>query len=252
MPAYATVPRALGRAATRGLDLLLPPRCLGCGKLVETAHSLCAGCWQGIAFLEPPLCARCGYPFEVEAGEGALCAACSREPPPWDRARAVFRYDEKSRRLILGFKYGDRTDAAKAFGVWLARAGRELLEGADLLVPVPLHWTRLFSRRYNQSALLAQAVSKISGVPADPAALVRRRRTPPQGRLDRTARRRNVRGAFAVPARKAANLAGRRVVLIDDVLTTGSTLGACVAALLQAGVASVDALTLARTVMPRP
>ncbi|HLF58607.1 MAG TPA: ComF family protein [Alphaproteobacteria bacterium] len=252
MPAYSPESGALGRILLRGLDLLLPPRCLGCGRLVETAHSLCADCWQGVAFLAPPVCARCGYPFEIEAGDGALCAACSREPPPWDRARAVFRYDDRSRGMILGFKYGDRTEAAKAFGQWLARAGRELLAEGDLLVPVPLHWTRLFSRRYNQAALLAHAVSKLSGVPADATVLVRNRRTPPQGGLDRTMRRRNVRGAFAVPVRKQARVARRRIVLIDDVLTTGSTVGACVEALREAGAASVDVLTLARVAAPRP
>ena len=237
---------ALARVLSRGLDLLLPPRCLGCGRLVETAHSLCPDCWQGVAFLAPPLCARCGYPFETEMEDGALCAACTREPPDWDRARAVFRYDDQSRKLILGFKYSDRTEAAKAFGQWMARAGRELLSDADLVVPVPLHWTRLFTRRYNQSALLARAVSRLTGVSLDPLALVRRRRTPSQSGLDGGERRRNVRGAFAVPPRKAAAVSGRRIVLIDDVLTTGSTANACAAALRAAGAADIDVLTLAR------
>lgn len=251
MPAPSTNPGAVGRIATSALDLLLPPRCLACGGLVGQAHSLCADCWRAVSFIAPPLCARCGYPFEFDEGEGALCGVCTRDPPPWERARAAFRYDDRSRALVLAFKYRDRTDAAKAFGQWLARAGEELLAEADLLVPVPLHWTRLFSRRYNQAALLAQAVAKTAGVPVAPMALKRRRRTPPQTGLDRTGRRRNMRGAFAVPVRQAGRVEGRRVVLIDDVLTTGATAGGCVAALREAGAASVDVLTLARVVAPQ-
>ena len=252
MQLLPTIPAAFGRIAISALDLLLPPRCLACGRLVGEAHSLCADCWRAVTFVAPPLCACCGYPFEFDAGEGALCGVCTRDPPPWDRARAAFRYDDRSRGLILAFKYRDRTDAAKAFGQWLCRAGEELLAEADLLVPVPLHWTRLFSRRYNQAALLAAAVSKATGVPSVPTALVRRRRTPSQAGLDRTGRRRNVRGAFAVPVRRAKRLEGRRIVLIDDVLTTGATAGGCIAALREAGAVSVDVLTLARVVVPQP
>jgi len=248
----SAIPGAVGRIATSALDLLLPPRCLACGGLVGQAHSLCADCWRAVSFIAPPLCACCGYPFAFDEGGGALCGVCMRDPPPWDRARAAFRYDDRSRALILAFKYRDRTDAAKAFGQWMARAGEELLAEADLLVPVPLHWTRLFSRRYNQAALLAQAVAKTSGVPVAPTALIRRRRTPPQTGLDRTGRRRNMRGAFAVPPRLARRVERRRIVLIDDVLTTGATAGGCVAALHDAGAASVDVLTLARVVAPQP
>lgn len=255
MRAFEPTKALLRRAALQALDLLLPPRCLGCGGPVGTAGTLCAGCWRGVAFIAPPLCARCGYPFEFDPGEfdpgeGALCAGCTRDPPEWDRARAVFRYDDGSRGLVLGFKHGDRTYAAKAFGGWLARAGRELLEEADLLMPVPLHWTRLFSRRYNQAALLAAAVAKVSGVAVDPTILVRKRRTPPQGHLDRTMRRRNVREAFVVAPRKRAKIAGRRIILIDDVLTTGATAEECAIALRRAGARGVDVLTLSRVVTP--
>jgi len=183
---------------------------------------------------------RCGRPFEFAAEDRSICASCSREPPEWDRARAVFRYDEKSRYLVLRFKHADRADAAGAFGSWLVRSGAELLKDADLIVPVPLHRWRLFARRYDQAALLAAVVSKMSGVALEPLALIRRRATPSQGHLNRAERRRNVRGAFAVPAGKPDRIAGKRIVLIDEVLTTGSTAAACAQALRDAGAARVD------------
>jgi len=240
------------RAARLALDALLPPQCLGCGAAVNESGSLCSACWEAVDFLGLPRCGTCGYPFEYEGSEGALCGACIRSPPAYDHARAVMRYDDASKNLILGFKHGDRTYAAPAFGRWLARAGAELLAGADLLVPVPLHWTRLFYRRYNQATLLAQAAAKASGVPAVVDLLVRRRRTPSQGRLSPAARTRNVRGAFAVRPGRAALVQGRRVVLIDDVLTTGATVEACARTLKKAGAAAVDVLTLARVVRPQP
>ena len=177
-------------------------------------------------------------------GEDALCGGCARERPAWDQARAVLRYDKNSRRLVLGLKHGDRTHIAAAFGRWMQRSGGEVLAGADLLVPVPLHWTRLFQRRYNQAALLAQAVRAAGGPEVAADWLVRRRRTPMQGHLGPAARQRNVRGAFAVRARRS--VAGKRVVLVDDVLTTGATVAECARVLKRAGATSVGVLTLAR------
>jgi ComF family protein len=243
---------ALSRAAAAALNALLPPRCLRCGCLVDAPGTLCADCWAGLDFLAPPYCAVCGFPFEFEAQEGALCTACAARPPAFGRARAVFRYDETSRRLILTFKHGDRTDAAPAFARWLLRAGAEVLAEADLLVPVPLHWTRLFQRRYNQAALLAKSVGLATGLPVAPTVLMRRRRTPSQGGLNASARRRNVRGAFALRPAGAPRLKGRNVVLIDDVLTTGATVGECARVLRGAGANAVDVLTLARVVRPAP
>ena len=177
-------------------------------------------------------------------GEDALCGGCARAPPSWDQARAVLRYDKNSRRLVLGLKHGDRTHAAAAFGQWMHRAGGDVLAGADLLVPVPLHWTRLFQRRYNQAALLAQAVRAAGGPEVAADWLIRRRRTPMQGHLGPAARERNVRGAFAVRARRS--VAGKRVVIVDDVLTTGATVAECARVLKRAGATSVGVLTLAR------
>jgi ComF family protein len=241
---------ALGVLGRRTLNVLLPPRCLSCGAGVEATGSLCADCWGGLTLLGAPVCAVCGYPFDFDLGADALCAACARERPRYDRARAVLRYDEASRRLLLGFKYADRTEGAPAFAGWLARAGAELLAEAEVIVPVPLHRWRLFSRRYNQAALLALALGRQSGVPVETDLLLRRRNTPSQGRLSAAARKRNVAGAFAVP--RAERLADRRVLLVDDVLTTGATAEACTAALLRAGAAAVDVMVLARVVRPRP
>jgi ComF family protein len=238
----------LRRVGAGLLDLLLPPRCLKCGCQVESPGTLCAACWKAVTFLAPPACARCGYPFEFEVGPGALCAQCSREAPAFARARAVLRYDASSRGLVLAFKHGDRTDAAATFGSWLLRAGAELVRDADLLVPVPLHWTRLLARRYNQAALLANALSRAAGVPVVPDLLQRRRRTASQGGLGPKDRRRNVRRAFRLRAKAAARIAGRRLLLVDDVLTTGATAEECTRVLLAGGAAAVDVLTLARVV----
>jgi ComF family protein len=177
-------------------------------------------------------------------GEDAVCADCARQHPSWDRARSVLRYDRHSRRLVLMLKHGDQTHLAAAFGRWMHRAGGELLVGADLLIPVPLHWTRLFSRRFNQSALLAQAIHGAGGPPVAADWLVRRRRTPSQGTLGPLARARNVRGAFAL--RRGRSVTGKRVVLIDDVLTTGATAEECSRVLRRAGAVNVAVLVLAR------
>jgi len=246
MASLAIPSRWLRRSATSVANLLLPPRCLCCGGGIGGEGELCPSCWRSITFLGEPRCACCGRPFPYDAGAGARCGACLGDPPPYDRARAVFRYDERSRRLVLGFKHGDRTHGAAAYGRWMRRAAGEILADADLLLPVPLHWTRLFARRYNQAALLAHAVRAAGGPPVAADWLVRRRRTPSQGHRNRTARAENVRGAFALkPGRRVV---GHRLVLVDDVFTTGATVGECARILRRAGAARVDVLTLARVV----
>ena len=242
---------ALKRAARAAIDLVLPPQCLSCGVVTGGEGALCAPCWGRVNFLSAPLCAACGYPFEFGvSGHAALCGPCSRRRPVYDRARAVFVYDDASRGLIVGFKHADRTFAAPAFGAWLARAGAELIADAGVIVPVPLHWRRLAARRYNQSALLAQAVARQCGRACAVDALRRLRPTPSQGGLGRLGRARNVRGVFAVPPARRALVAGRRVLLVDDVLTTGATAEAASRALLAAGARAVDVITLARVVRP--
>ncbi len=245
----------LARPALRGLDglldLVLPPQCLACGALTGGEGALCADCWQGMSFLAAPACAACGYPFELGVpGTDGLCGACIARPPAFDRARAALRYDDASRGLVIAFKHADRTHAAPAFARWMARAGAALLADADLIAPVPLHRRRLWMRRYNQAALLALALGRLAGKPCVPDLLLRIRPTPPQGRLGRRARARNVRRAFAPEPRRAALIAGRRVLLVDDVLTTGATVEEAARALTAAGARAVDVLTLARVVRP--
>lgn len=244
MQLAATLPSRLRRLGRAMVDGVLPPRCLACGTTVDDIDALCGPCWASITFFAQPWCAVCGAPFPHPMGEAAICADCARRQPSWDRARAVFRYDRHSRRLVLMLKHGDQTHLATAFGRWMQRAGGEVLAGADLLVPVPLHWTRLFGRRFNQAALLAQAIRGAGGPPVAADMLVRRRRTPSQGTLGPLARARNVRGAFAL--RRRRDVAGKRVVLIDDVLTTGATAEECARVLRRAGAASVGVLVLAR------
>jgi ComF family protein len=246
MVSLAPLPVALRQIGRVVIDGILPPRCLACGEIVGEPDSLCGPCWSSITFFAPPWCARCGLPFPHPMEEGALCAACARgTPPSWDRARAVMRYDKNSRRLVLLLKHGDQTHLAAAFGKWMLRAGSDVLAGADLVVPVPLHWSRLFTRRYNQAALLAQAMRNGGGPPVAADWLVRRRRTPSQARLGPAARARNVRGAFAL--RRGRDLKGKRVVLVDDVLTTGATAEECARVLRRAGASFVGVLTLARS-----
>ena len=251
MTPQSDIARGLRDLSGLALNALLPPRCLGCGTVVARTAALCAACWKGVHFLEPPLCALCGFPLEYDLGPEALCGACVREPPAFDRARSVMRYDEGSRDLVLGFKHADRTEGAGAYGAWLARAGAELAAEADLIAPVPLHWMRLFGRRFNQAALLAQALGRETGLPVVPDLLLRRRHTPSQGRLSPTQRRRNVAGAFAVKAVRGPLLRDRRVLLVDDVLTTGATASACARTLRRGGARAVDVLVLARVVRGR-
>lgn len=240
---------AWARLLRLAVDAVLPPLCLSCGALVGEPGALCPDCWERVGFLGSPCCAACGHPFEFDAGPGACCGPCVAEAPPWRRARAVFRYDEHSKPLVLRFKHGDRLEGAPAFARWMARAGAELIADADVIVPVPLHPWRLLSRRYNQAAVLALALGRAAGRTVEPDLLVRLRRTATQGHMNRDERRRNVRGAFAVRDVQRARIAGRSVLLVDDVLTTGATVGECARVLIGAGAAAVDVLTLGRVVM---
>lgn len=228
------------------LDLLLPPLCLSCDAPVSTNQTLCPSCWGAIHFLSPPFCACCGIPFTVPVGDDMLCGACLAEPPAFHNARAVMLYDDASKPMILHFKHSDRTHTARAMAHWMARSGHDSLMKADVIAPVPLHRWRLFKRRYNQSALLATAISDIANKPVWVDLLQRIKDTPTQGRLNRKQRHANVLGAFALNPVYAKALENKAVVLIDDVLTTGATVNECSRILLKAGAASVSVLSLAR------
>ena len=237
------------RAALRAaLDVALPPLCPSCRAPLGDGVGLCADCWSKLSLIEPRYCARLGIPFTYDPGPGLLSMEAIADPPAYDRARAAVRYDDIARALVLSFKYGDRLDLAPMMGRWMARAGRELVSDADALLPVPLHWRRLWARRFNQSAALAGAIADISGLPLLHGALKRVRATPQQVGLSKTERADNVQGAFRVPADEKTAVAGRRLVLIDDVLTSGATVDACARALLRAGAAHVDVLVFARVV----
>ncbi len=242
--------RQAGRAL---LDLLLPPRCVACDQPVDAPGQLCADCFRQTGFITEPLCVRCGVPFASAAlgGRDGICPGCRLVPPVFHRARAALRYDPQGRRLILPFKHADRTEIAGALAPHMARAGAALLHEADLLVPVPLHRARLFRRRYNQAALLAKAVGRLAGRPWLPDALLRRRATASLGEKSAAERAVEVAGAFAVRPSRARHLAGKRVLLIDDVMTSGATANACAAVLLAAGAVSVDVLVAARVPDPR-
>jgi ComF family protein len=246
----SSLSRSLAGMGRTVLDAILPPRCLSCAGAVDRQGTLCLTCWSGLTFIAPPHCACCGEPFDVtmlmDAADSLLCATCIGEPPVYNRARSVLTYDDGCRSMILGFKHADQTYAATAFGAWLARAGADLLAPDAVLAPVPLHRWKLFSRRYNQAALLAHAVGRHANLTVVANLLVRHRRTTPQGSHSRTGRRRNVRGAFHVRPRLVERIRGRPVVLIDDVLTTGATVSECARVLLRAGASRVDVLTLAR------
>ncbi|ASP36932.1 ComF family protein [Labrenzia sp. VG12] len=227
------------------LDGLLPRRCLCCDARVAFEAGLCAPCWRAMPFLERPWCQRLGTPFSYDVGEGAWSPRAIAEPPLFDRLRAVAHYDGPARQLVLSLKFSRRRELAAPMAAWMMRSGGELLDAECLLLPVPLHWTRLVSRRFNQAADLAREIAGQSGAGYEPVLLKRRKRTRQQVGLTAKDRLRNVRAAFVVDRTRLETLAGRRVVLVDDVLTTGSTVTACSRCLLSAGAASVDVLTFA-------
>src|SRR5262245_37938210 len=243
-PAHG-VAAALRRAVAACADLIVPPCCLVCRARVGAHHLLCPGCWREVHFIRQPLCDGLGIPLPFDTGGRMVSAAAVAHPPAWDRARAVAHYSGAMRTLVHQLKYADRHDGRTLLARWLAEAGRDLLPGIDAILPVPLSRLRLLRRQFNQAAVLAGELSRQTGVPMDPLLLARTRSTGSQVGMTRDQRRRNVAGAFRVPARRRVWLAGRNVLLVDDVVTTGSTADACARTLKRAGAARVDVLALA-------
>jgi len=235
----------MGRRLAGLADIITPPVCLRCHTPLATQDTLCPACWSAIDFIRPPLCDRLGIPLPYDAGTGALSAKAVAAPPPYRRARAVARYDGVMRQLIHDLKFKDRHDARKLFGRWLSQAGADLIDDADVLIPVPLYRWKLLRRRFNQSAILSAELARLTGKPNAPLALVRTRPTQPQIGLTARQRQQNVNGAFLVPPRQRRAVEDRHVLLIDDVITTGATVSAATKALLTAGAQSVDVLALA-------
>src|SRR5262245_3489320 len=231
------------------LDFALPQLCPSCREPLGEGNGLCANCWSRLCLIEPPYCARLGIPFAYDPGPGLLSMEAIADPPAYDRARAAVRYDDISRVLVHSLKYGDRLDLSPMMGQWMARAGRELLADADALVPVPLHWRRLWARRFNQSAALAHVISALTDVPVVFGGLRRVRATPQQVGKSKAERADNVQGAFRVATEHGSDISGRRLVLVDDVLTSGATVDACARILLRAGASRVDVLIFARVVV---
>jgi ComF family protein len=242
----ASARRSALALVARAADIVLPPRCSACFARTSAHQALCPACWGGLPLIERPYCERLGIPFAFDHGDGMLSAEAIAAPPAYGRARAASRYDGIAVDLVHRLKYGDRVDLATLMGRLMARAGTDILAHADLLVPVPLHRLRLWRRRFNQAALLASRIAEASGVAHDPFLLVRQRRTAQQVGLTRQERARNVQGAFGVSEVARTSLRGRRIVLVDDVVTTGATAEAAARCLLRAGASNVDVLSFAR------
>jgi ComF family protein len=229
------------------LHVLYPPQCISCAAPVTSDFGLCSDCWRETPFIAGLVCDRCGTPLPGgEPGEAAVCDDCMTIARPWGQGRSALLYRDNARSLILALKHGDRMDLARPASGWLMKAAQPMLRPGMLVVPVPLHWTRLFRRKYNQAALLSKALARLAGLDHCPDALVRRRTTGSQEGRTRDDRFANLVGAFAVPKRREGRVADREILLVDDVMTSGATFAAATEALFAAGVGSVAVLSLAR------
>jgi ComF family protein len=240
--------RRLGRQV---IDFVAPPKCLVCHAAVLEPASLCLSCWAHLRLIDAPVCNVLGIPFAYDQGEGAISPTALADPPQWDRARAAVAYDEASRRIVHGLKYRDTMEAGLLMARLMARAGQPLIQDADVVIPVPLHRFRLWSRRFNQADFLSQQISRQFGKDYRSDVLMRTRATRSQVGLSFEERRKNVAKVFHVAPEGFGHIAGRRILLVDDVLTTGATAGSCATALKKAGAAQVDVLTFALVLEPR-
>lgn len=226
------------------LDLILPPRCASCGDITTKPYHLCGPCWASITFITSPHCMTCGLPFDIDIGPDTLCASCIQSPPPYRKARGVFLYKDTSKQLIMKLKHGDQTHLARMFGDWMVTYGQDVLSETDVIIPVPIHWTRLLNRLYNQAGLLGARIADVTSLPIDYHTLQRLKATPSQGTKSKKDRWENVKKAFKVTDKE--KIKGKGVLLVDDVMTSGATVNACTKALLKAGAKHINVLTLGR------
>ncbi len=248
-PVFDNFQRILASVWHKSVNLVLPPQCLSC-RVRLADQGFCASCWCELSFIEAPLCDRLGIPFDYDPGEGIISTAALARPPSYARARSVVRYDDIARKLVHRFKYKDGLEAAPLLGAMMTRSGRKLFEDCDIVIPVPLYRSRLWSRRYNQAAVLALQIAGQTELRYEPQLLDRVRKTKSQVGLNAAQRRRNVSGAFAINESAFERISGQRVLLVDDVITTGATIEACSKALLSGGAEVVNVLAFARVVDP--
>lgn len=234
----------------QSLNLLFPPQCGLCRELIDENGGICSNCWQELNFITAPFCKICGYPYEFDMGESAQCAACMANPPEYNGHRSVFHFDDGSKRLVHDLKYHDKPLMLDSFAKWLAQAAPDWLDLPDvMLVPVPIHRFRLLKRKYNQSALLVKALAEYTQSDVGYDILQRVKNRPPQASLSRQKRLKNLAGAFRVNPKRKELIKARPIILIDDVMTTGTTINACAKILHKAGSGRVFSITLARTVL---
>ncbi|WP_244300965.1 ComF family protein [Roseibium hamelinense] len=233
----------LTSASKSSLDFLLPPRCLICSAATDRGGAYCPNCWKDLPLIERPFCEQLGIPFVHHMGAGALSPKAISDPPLFARSRSATLFSGSARECVHKLKYGRRRELAKPMAEMMVRAGKDILQERSIIIPVPLHWTRLVERRFNQAADLANEIAAYTGYPIEISGLQRTRRTQNQVGLTGKERAKNVRGAFRVKAASAPVISSQRVLLVDDVFTTGSTVRTCVRALLSAGASSVDVLT---------
>lgn len=240
----------LNKIFIKTLDILYPPKCLGCYTLVENQESLCSDCWKKINFIQNPQCKICGYPFHYQKEENFLCVPCIRKEPSYDKARAVFIYDENSSYLIKNFKYNDNLVGCNLYARWLANIGKDILPNS-ILIPIPLHPVRLFIRKYNQAALIANTLGRIKNLPVLTDGLIRNRYIKPQYTLNNKQRFLNVKGVFNFNKKYNSLIKGKNIILIDDVMTTGATVEECSKVLKKETSAKIFVLTLAKTIISK-
>ena len=231
------------------LNFILPPRCINCGKVLNEEDGICSECFQKISFISRPYCEKCGIPFAEKTSGKNICGSCLKDKKSVFRLfRSVFIYDEFSKKMVLSLKFMDKTENAKILGKMMFFAGKDIFKNEDeidVIIPIPLHYKRLLKRKYNQAGLLAKALSKYCAKPVDYSSVIRAKNNRPQVEFSGKVRHNNVKGVFEV--RKTQKIKDKRILLVDDVYTTGSTMKECAKVLLKAGAKSVDFITIART-----